>query len=239
MSASINLKGSLEASGDGCSSSCGSGGGDRALKSLALRCSPSFYQGAVQTDLPVSVQTAGLPGAAFVDLPILEQLTAIELLYVKTTAPIVFRIGADVARMLGVGGTFALVGAETLNLEIDGVPVAVVFSAGDDTAAECAARINAAAALAGLPTPRVTVVGGQLQIESVLTGQDGDVEVVSGTGSALLGLTNGEIELGAGADVRIYGTGLWEFDPSPNAPTRVQVSGQGQITLLAAGRTSA
>ncbi len=237
--ASMNLRGSLEAGGDGCSSSCGSGGSGRAVQQLALRCSPTTYQSAVQTDNPIQVQTTGAIGAEFIDLPILEQLTAIELLYVKTTAPLLLRIGADVARMTGTGGTFALVGAETLNLEIDGIPVAVLFVAGDDTAAEVSARINAACALAGLPTPRSSVVGGQLQIESVLTGDDGDVEVVSGTASATIGLTNGAIAMGSGADVRVYGTMLVEFDPYPNAPTRVQVSGQGQITVLAAGRTSA
>lgn len=107
---------------------------------------------------------------------------------------------AAIAEMDGVGGTFTLVGAETLEIVIDGVPVSVVFVAGDDTDAEVAARIDAACVLAGLPVGTCTVVGGQLHLVSVGVGAAGTISVTSGTASATIGLTNGALETGPLAD---------------------------------------
>lgn len=107
---------------------------------------------------------------------------------------------ATIAELDGVAGTFALVGAETLNIVVDGVPVAVVFVAGDDTVAEVAARIDAACVLAGLPVGTCTVVGGQLHFVSAPAGT---ISITSGTASATIGLTNGSSASGGLADAPV------------------------------------
>ena len=44
--------------------------------------------------------------------------------------------------------------------------------------------------------------------------------------------------LGAGADVPVQGDVLIEFPRDTDSPARIQVSGQGTISVLAGGRTS-
>lgn len=238
---SVQISGSVIAS-DSCSVGCNTGGG-QAVFSLGDTCGgcSKSYESVVSTQQPLQILTAGVPGAAYVDLDILDGFTAIELLVLRTTSTLFLRIDADVARVLGVGGTFptTFAGGEDLVLDIDGLGAfTTTFAGGDQTAAQVAARINAAAALAGLPTPRVAVAtSGQLELTSVLTGSQGSVEVVSGTGAATLGLTVGTTA-GTGADVPINGEALFEFPRDTSAPNRIQVSGQGTITILAGGRTS-
>jgi hypothetical protein len=236
MSSTLTLRGTIEIGGD-CASACGNG--DRLIKTLGFRCSTSYYQSAIDSASALHIATLGAIGSEFTDLDILNDLIAIEFLYLKSTAPLIARIGASAARLDGVAGAFAtiLVG-ETFNITIDTVPVAVVFAGTDITAALVAARINAAAALAGLATPRAIVLSsGQIRIEGILTGPQGTLNITSGTGTAKIGFTNGQTAVGGGADVRINGTLLIEFDQSA-APTRVQVSGTADLTVLAAGRTS-
>lgn len=235
----LTLRGSLDV---GLDASCGGGCGpnDRDTRALGLRCSTSSYQSIVMTGAPLRISTPGAVGASFVDLDVLDPLAAIEFLYAKSDQPMILRIGAAAARVLGVGGVFptGFVGGESLTFTLDGTAVAVAFLAGDQTAAQVAARINAACALLGLPTPRASVdTSGQLAIEGVLTGAQGSVVVTGGTGAAALGLA-GRSAVGAGADVPIYGSYLSEFPSYPSAPTRVQVSGVGSLSLVAAGRTS-
>ncbi len=235
----LTLRGSLEVGLDPCCST-GCGAQDRSTKSLQLRCATQSYQSIVETGAPLRIQTPGAVGSEFVDLDVLETLTAIEFLFVKTDAPIELRIGAVAAIVTGSGGTFptAFAGGETLTLTIDGVAVSVAFLVGDQTAAQVAARINAACALAGLPTPRASVASsGQLAISGVETGSDGAVVVTGGTGAATLGLT-GASALGSGADVPVWGTFLVEFGNYPNVPSRIQISGIANVSLVAAGRTS-
>lgn len=237
MSSSVELRGTLQVGGDACASSCG--GADSLIYQLGLRCGTSQFQSVVAVPKDLQIQTPGLPGDAFVDLDVLEDLTAIELLYLKSNNALIVRIGAGPAIITGVGGTFPTLfaGSETLNLTLDGVPFVTTFTAGDQTAAQCAARINAAAALAGIATPRAIVTSsGQLQISGILTGEDGSLAVTGGSGAATLGLT-GLTAVGTGADVRINGTLLLEFDQQA-APARVQVSGNATLRLLAAGRSS-
>jgi len=239
MSASLNLQGSLEVGGD-CSAAC-SGSGDRTVRRLSLRCSPGIYQSVVDTPVPLQINTPGLPGASFVDLDVLDALTAIEFLYARTNSKFYLRIGADEALLVGVGGTFptGFVGGETLLLTIDTVPVTVTFLAGDQTAAQCVARINAACALAGLATPRASLTASlQIQIRGTATGTAAQVSEGGGTGAATLGFPGSPTASGKGADVGVYGTLLQEFPVFPDAPTRIQVSGQGTIAVVAAGRSS-
>ena len=239
---SVAISGSLVAS-DACSNGCGSGvGGGQAVFSLGAACGSctKHYESIVSTQQPLQVLTAGLPGAEYVDLDLLDGFTAIELLAIRTSTKLFVRIGADVARVVGSGGTFptTFAGGETLILDIDGTPFTTTFDAADQSAAQCAARINAAAALAGLQTPRASVAtSGELQLESVETGAEGSVEVTGGTGAATLGLSTGTT-LGSGADVPISGEAFFEFPRDTDAPARVQVSGQGTISVLAGGRTS-
>ena len=239
MSATLTLQGSLEVGGS-CAAAC-SGAGDRTIRRLSLRCTPGFYQSVVDTPVALVVQTTGLPGAQFVDLDVLDALDAIEFLYARSNAKLVLRIGADEAVLTASGGTYptAFVGGETLLLTIDAVPVSVVFDVGDQTAPACAARINAACALAGLPTPRATVAtSGQLAIRGTLTGTSASVVSGGGTGAVTLGLPAAASANGAGSDVAMLGTFLVEFPTYPDAPRRIQVSGQANLSLVAAGRTS-
>lgn len=238
MPASLNLAGSLEVGGD-CAAAC-SGAGDRTIRRLALRCCPALYQSVVDTPVPLQIITPGLPGAAFVDLDVLDSLAAIEFLYARTNSKFCLRIGAAEAVLTGVGATFptGFLGGETLLLTIDAVPVTVTFLVGDQTAAACVARINADCALAGLPTPRATVTtSGQIAIRGTQTGTSAVVSVTGGTGAVALGFPGTPSANGAGADVFVYGTLLQEFPSFPDAPTRIQVSGQGSISVVAAGRS--
>lgn len=242
MADQLNLKGSLEFGAGSCASSCASG--DRTTKTLAFACGCGrTFQSAVETPVPLQIQTLGVVGAAWDDLDVLGDLTAIEFLFARSSAGMLLRIGASQAILTAVGGLYptTFVGAETLNVTIDGVAVAVVFQAGDQTAAQCAARINAACALAGLATPRATVrTDGQLQIDGVLTGTDHAVVVTGGTGAARLGLAGLSAE-GAGSDIPLNGVLVIEFgtkNTTPAPPARIQVSGVGTLSLVAAGTTT-
>lgn len=239
MAESISLSGVLSIGGDACGGCATLGGGSSSSRALALGpCGDAYYQSIVQTGGALSIATPGAIGAAFEDLDLLGDLAAIEFLYAKVRGPLILRIGADVARLLGVGGTFptGFAGGETLTLEIDGVAVSVVFDIADQTVAQVVARINAAIAFAGLPAPlaRVTSLS-QVSIESVNTGPEGTVEVTGGTGAATLGLTGSAV--GSGQDQRVEGLFLAQYDKSA-PPARVQVSGSGTIELVAAGRAA-
>lgn len=234
------LRGSLDVGSD-CGGGGGCGGTDRTVRALALRCPGSaYYQSVVATGAPLRVQTVGAIGAQYADLDLLLDFVGIEFLYIKADAPVSLRLNAASAVLAGAGGIFptGFLGGETLTLTIDGVPVSVVFDVADQTAAAVVARINAACALAGLATPRAAVVSGQVQITGILTGAAGTVVVTGGTGAATLGLAGGSAT-GSGADVPVWGTFLAEFRPYPDAVTRVQVSGQANLTIVAAGRTTA
>lgn len=239
MAESISLSGVLTI-GDSCGGCATLGGGSSSSRALALGpCGDSaYYQSIVQTGGALSIATPGAVGAVFEDLDLLGDLAAIEFLYARVRGPLILRIGADVARLIGVGGTFptGFAGGETLTLEIDGVAVSVVFDVADQTVAQVVARINAAIAFAGLPAPlaRVTSLS-QVSIESVATGAQGTVEVTGGTGAATLGLTGSAA--GTGEDQRVEGLFLAQYDKSA-PPARVQVSGSGTIELVAAGRAA-
>lgn len=240
---SISVKGVLEIGGGACVSSCG--GADRSTKSISLRCATgALFQSAVETAEAIRLATVGAPGTTFVDLPLLEQLTSIELLYVRGDQPVVLRIGAAEPVVTGASGTFPtlFVGGETLLLDVDGTPLSVTFDAADQSAAQVAARINAAFALAGYPTPRASVTSAlQLAIEGVGTGASSTLSVTGGTGAATIGLGALPSAQGAGADVPVWGTMLVEFGVTgslPYPPARIQFSGTSNLTVVAAGRTT-
>lgn len=233
MAGNIQIVGQIIAGASGCG---GCSGDSTKVQALELGCAQAYSGAVVSTDVPLSIASP----LAFVDLPLLEQLSAIELLFLKTNSPLTVRIDAHEAELLGVGGVFptGFAGGETLNVEIDALaPLAVVFLVGDQSAAQVAARINAAAALAGYAFMPASVVGGQVQLEGVATGEDGSVVVTGGTAQAALGftaITNDTAE-GEGRDEPIGGMLLVEFDKT-RAPTRIQVKGSASaVTLMAAG----
>lgn len=245
MSDTLTLKGTLEVGGGACASSCG-GGADRSVKTLALRCSTGqVFQTVVETAAPLRISTAGAVGAAFVDLDLLGDLVAIEFLMLRSDAAIMARIGAAEPELTGSGGVFPTLfaGGETLLLSFNGAAVTVTFLVGDQTAAQCVARINAACALAGLATPRASVLTtGQIEIVGIGTGAESTLAVTGGTGATALGFAGTPDDIGEGADVPVNGLYLSEFPQAgttnPAPPGRVQLSGVAGVTIVAAGRSS-
>lgn len=241
MSGSLQLQGSLIVKGN-CDCGSGSGSGDTLVKSLGDGCAKS-YTTVLATAKPIQIQTAGLVGSHWDDLDILSDLAAIEFLFVRTSAPMRIRIGADEPLLAGTGATFptGFAGGETLLLsfvdpENGTTAVTTTFDAADQTAAACAARINAACALAGLATPRATVASsGQLEVRGLGTGVDASVAVTGGTGASVLGFAGTPSAQGAGSDVDVQGLFINEF-PRSVSPARVQVSGVGSISVVAGGR---
>lgn len=241
MSSSIDIQGSLTIGGSG---SCGPTGGcnpagaaDSTIRALGDLCGGKTYDEVYATTKAVQISTLGAIGSAFEDLPVGQDLERVEFLMLHSSAEMALRIGAEEAVLLGSGGVFptTFAGGETLILVVDGgAPVTVTFDAADQTADDCALRINAALALAGYATPRASVVGGQLSISSQLAGASGSVSVTGGTGAATLGLS-GEA-MGAGEEVRFSGLLMIEFPRNENAPGRLQISGSGTLSAVVGGR---
>lgn len=215
---------------------CGGCSSPGTLKSqgMALRCGSTWFDAIVGTDVPMQVATAGLVGAAWAELPTTEALDAVELLLVRSNAPMALRVGADGARLLGESASFptGFAGGETLDLEIDAAPVSVVFTSGAQTAQQVVNQINAAAALAGMANI-ARVVGGQVEIYGQATGVQGSV---TAEGTALSDLGLGAEAVGSGEDTYFNGLFLVEYGRGQlTAPNRVQISGAGQIEVFAAG----
>lgn len=190
--------------------------------------------------------TPGAVGAAFEDLDPLDGLSEIQLLFLRSSAQVVLRFYALPAEAQAVGGIYptAFGGGEQLIAVIDGVTVTTTFDIADQSALQCAARINAACALAGLATPRASVVGGQLHIDGLATavGSGGVGQLsFSGTGSTRLGLAAGTsptITEAQGQDVTVDGLALFELPRTGSRIlTKVQVSGQASLDVVAAGRS--
>lgn len=166
-----------------------------------------------------------------------DQLVAtgdLRLIYIEAEGDVDFWLSgtpATTAEITGTAGTFptGFNGGETLSLNVDGVVFLTTFTVDDQTLAQVMARINAAAALAGLSGFVAKAATSQLKIESLTGGSGSVVVVVGGTGRATLGLPLGT------------STGV---DPVPNtAPVRLrrladpsssQVSGLRSWALLTA-----
>jgi len=204
---------------------------------LALSCAYSSFQAALSTDAPIAVSTSGAVGAAWADLPIANALAAVELLYVRTSAAMRLRIGAAAALLQSTGLTLPLAGGEQLVAAVDGLAAVTTTFTAATTAQQLANEINAAAALLGqAPIARVGT-SGALELFGSLTGGQGSAVVTGGTGQAALGFaaaTNDEAA-GAGEDVDVQGLFLCEFGRYPVAPTRIQISGVGNVEVFAAG----
>jgi hypothetical protein len=193
-----------------------------------------------------TIATSGNPGDNFEALDAAAGLSEIQMLFIRASAETVLRLYAIPAVLQALAGTFptGFGGGESVTITIDGTAVVVGFLNGDQTAAQCAARINAACALAGLATPRATVVNGQLRIEGVATkvGSSGvgQIVVTAGAPATTLGIaaaaapTNTNAQ---GQDTTINGLYLAEFQRTGSRVlTKAQVSGQATLDVVAAGR---
>ncbi len=234
MGGNLSLSGSLVVGG-GCG---GCNDASAKVQALELGCRQTYTGPVVSSDTPFSVNSP----SAFVDLPLLGQLSAVELLFLKSNNPLVLRVDAEVAELEGSGGTFptGFVGAETLIAKVDAyASFTTTFTSGDQSASQVAARINAAAMLAGYPFLPVSVslITGQLVFAGKATGGDGQVLVTGGTGQDDLGFDSGTNDeaFGSGSDIFVNGQLLVEFDKQ-NAPERIMVKGtSSEVTLLATG----
>lgn len=248
----LELSGSLRIQGDSCASTCaGAGAPATKVQPISLRCVAN--RPVVSSDCGIQIATAGTAGDNFVDLPVVGALDRVEVLwFVASTGFVILRLvqnGTGVAQLTTVA-TFptGFGGGETLELGIDALPnFTTTFTAAAQAAQDVGNEINAAAALAGLTfLPASVNTAGQVVIAGVRTGpqrgaatttEEGSVNPVSGTALATLGLTAGATVYGNGADTRVEGNyGPVEFGRDTNAPDRVLMSGNSDVTILAAGK---
>ena len=120
------------------------------------------------------------------------------IVYLEADGPIRVTPGGGIATsaaLTGAGGSYptGFVGAEHLDLEVDGVSIVATFEAGDQSLSQVINRINAAAALAGLTGPGSVPAtcardngAGQLRIQSPTTGTSSVVEVLASSSAAAL-----------------------------------------------------
>lgn len=231
---SLTLSGQIVVGGPG----CGCSGSDLSQKlvGLGFACSGQIYQAIGGTDCAVPIATPGAAGDSFIELPNVSSIGGFQLLALKSSAKVVLRIGADVAELLGSGGTFPTLfsGGETFAFKVDASTVTVTFTAGAQTAQQVINQINASAMLLGVTfLPAFLQSNGQVGLRGVRTGPDGLVDIT--VANATVGFASAAAEAaGAGADVLVNGLTLMQFDPS-SPPERIQISGSAQIEVLAAG----
>lgn len=241
MAKSVNVRGSITHGSGLCCAGVTTGLSAESIE-LAGSCGDEGVSYADVVTLAPVIATSGDIGQNFVRLGI--ELSEIEFLRVKSSARVRLRIDARPSTTLAVGGTYPtlFVGGEVVNWYLDQLPVIVVtFSAGDQSVEQVAARFNAAAALAGAPTPIVTVSNGQLLFTSPTaspstTASRNAFVVPSPAVSSTLGLTLSTLTPGKGGDVDIQGLAILQFPRSPNAPLRIDASGSATLDIIAAGR---
>ncbi len=171
----------------------------------------------------------------YVPLPLTEGFSSIQLLAVRSSGPITLRLrGTGAKAVTAASFPTAMLAGQLLGFTIDGVAVAVAFGVGEDTALEVAARINSAAALAGLTYYPAKVQAGQVAIEGALTGPSGALSAFSGSGAVTLGLSAFVGAQGGGSEVPVDGLFIAQF-PRLGDLTRVEVNGTASVSVLAAG----
>jgi hypothetical protein len=237
MTKQIEVTGSLSIYGD----CCGGSGGGQTTKQLGLGApgcaSSQQYQAAVSECIELNT---GVPGSAGVDIHCLDALTAIYLLYLRTSQHVVLRLYAVPASAVGNGGAYptGFAGGETLITTIDGTVVTTTFTAAAQLLIDVINEINASMALAGIATPRASAENGQLRIDGVETGASGTLSF-AGTGAAQLGMdpgSNPTIVDAQGQDIDVQGLYISEFPRTgSNAPTAAQISGTATVEVVAAG----
>lgn len=256
MSKTVSIHGNLTVT-DG--AGCGGCSTDQVTKPLGLGPPGSMSSGCCTGGLTydeaatfsTAIATVGAIGAQFVDLPALNAFTAIEFLRLVSSARIRLRINPTRPQMTGaaplpVGGVVAGAATFTVTDSVGTQFVAAVnFSGATNTPALVVSAINSTLAAAGAPFPP----DGQIARLSVTNAL---VIVNPGIGPAsFLQLAAGApIDLGLGVVlVRVSGTSsdlpdteglvVLQFPRSPNAPTKIQVSGTATLDIVAAGRVTA
>jgi len=254
MSKTVSLHGNItvvDGAGCGCSS-------DQITKPMGLGPAGSMSGGCCTGGLTydeaaavsVTIATVGNPGAQWVDIKALDQFTSIEFLRVVSSARIRLRINPTRPQITGVatvppGGVTA--GSATFTVtDATGVQytAAVAFSGATNTPSLVVGAINAALAGAGAPFPPdgqiARLVAGVLVLVSPGIGPAAFVRLAAGA----------PVDLGLGTIlVTVSGTSsdqpdteglvILQFPRSPNAPTKVQVSGTATVDIVAAGRVTA
>lgn len=236
MSCQVTMTGAVVVGGNcGCSGGLNSGTPNSKTQGLGFACASTIFPAVVSTDCPTTITTTGAVGSQWKELPATDDLSAVYLLVVRGQSPYRLRIGADVSRLAGASGTFptSFGGGETFAFTVDGVAVSVTFQAGDQTAAQVASRVNQAAIAAGLDFLTMSVAtSGQLALAGKATGVQGSLAIT--TPNATIGFAAASTSVGSGADVDSQGLFVNQFDQS-TAPSRVQISGNVQVEVLAAG----
>lgn len=252
MSTNLSLRGQLAIGG-----TCGCSGGDSTVRELKLGGAScgccgggSLSYDAVIPGDGLVVSTPGLIGQNFVDLPLLDSFTAIEFLRVEASAKVRLRFNPTRPQIVGtvalpVGGVTA--GAATITAtRSDGatIPVTVVFSGATNTPALVVSAINAAFGAAGAPQPPdgpiARLSGSFLALVNPAIGPQASIALAAGAPVDLgLGVVAVLVE-GTSSDTPDFeGLYLSQFPRSPNAPTKVQVSGVATLDIVVAGRVTA
>jgi hypothetical protein len=122
--------------------------------------------------------------------------------YVEAEGDIAVSFGgvAPIAATLsGAAGVFptGFAGGETVSWNVDGTAIVTTFLAADQTVAQVVARMNASAALLGLPTPIAVVTLGQIVLTSPTTGSSSSLSVVDDANSIRIGLGGGISDTGS------------------------------------------
>jgi len=240
MAKKVSVNGSLSIT-DASSCSSSEGSTTKPLELGGAACNGEHYYQAGSCQCKI-FQTSG----SFVDVDCADSLTLIEFLYIKSSVPIILRLYALPATALGVGGSFptGFSGGETLTTVIDGTSVVTTFDSADQTAAQVAARINAAMAFNGITSQVVTVVGGQLfftGIETIYDGTNGTI-TFSGATTTTLGLDNPTLVNAKGIDVSITGLFMSQFPSSATATidtlTKIKIAADATVEIIAHGQSS-
>lgn len=231
MSTVVTSKGWLVPGEGGCASGCA-----HASTTAAAPFELTFRNCAEQYAVCRSgdAQVATLP-LQFVDLPVTSDFTAIELLALRTSGPLLLRFNGEPARAVtsAVFPNAALAGTD-LSFGVDGIAISAVFEPGEDTPAGVAARINAEAALAGASFQPARVLAGQVEIRGALAGQGGSLTAFTGAAAVLLGLQSVAPSTGSGQTLEIDGLFMAQFRRMTGV-RRVEASGQASVSVLAAG----
>lgn len=237
MSCQLTLQGQVVVGGGGC---CGGDGGSQKIQGLSFGCPYTLFQAIFSTDCAVPIVTSGAVGDAWVELPGTGVVGGYLLLIVKSTGAVRLRIGAAPAELLGAAGTFptGFAGGETFAFIVDSVAVAVVFTSGAQSVLQVATQINQAALGAGLDfLPAFAQTNGQLGLRGEKTGKQGSLDIT--TARAAIGFPSAAAESeGEGEDQDVSGLLLQQF-PNNDMPTRIQISGNAQVEVLAAGTAAA
>lgn len=236
MSGSIVFKGCLAIS-DGIG--CGGCSPDQTLP-ISFPNGAATYDSILQTQTPVEVDSAIWEHA-----PLTCDLSTLELLYLALFPgdTLELLLGSP-PKWAGTGGTFptGFTGGETFSFNvlsynaatggyIVDANIAVVFTAGAQSAMDVSRAINAQLALVGY-APMATVVNGQLLLTGTQPGQD--KRLANSTANATIGYANTNLGAnGTGIAQTVTGLYLSQFNAIP--ADSVWLRGEAWLNTLVAG----